>query len=94
MAATGYVFGMTGIEQNILTALIDLDESVKAMKTAVPKPNLVPLFTRLDELTHQLPRDADPNLLHYLHKKSYAKARLFLEGREAENQRGNCCHVI
>ena len=84
---------MTGIEQNILAALIDLDASVKAMKTAASKPDLVPLFTRLDELTGQLPRDADPNLLHYLHKKSYEKARLFLEGREAENQRGNCRHV-
>jgi hypothetical protein len=92
-APTGYSFGMTGIEQNILAALIDLDASVKGMKTAVSKPDLVPLFTRIDELTRQLPRDADPNLLHYLHKKSYEKARLFLEGREAENERGNCRHV-
>ncbi len=84
---------MTDIEQNILVALMDLDEAVKAMQTAGPKPKLVPLFTRIDELTRQLPREADPNLLHYLHKKSYEKARLFLEGREAENQRGNCRHV-
>ena len=90
---TGYSFGMTGIEQSILAALMDLDESVRAMKTALPKPNLVPLFARIDELTRQLPPEADPNLLHYLHKKSYAKARLFLEGREVENQRGNCRHV-
>jgi len=31
--------------------------------------------------------------LHYLHKKSYEKARLWLEGREAENKAGNCGHV-
>jgi hypothetical protein len=40
-----------------------------------------------------MPRDADPTLLHYLHKKSYEKARLFLQGRDAENQVGNCGHV-
>lgn len=84
---------MTGIEQNILAALVDLDTAVKAMKCAVPKPDLATVFTRIDVLTRQLPRDADPNLLHYLHKKSYEKARLLLKGREAENQRGNCRHV-
>jgi len=47
----------------------------------------------LDELTRKLPPNADPGLLHYLHKKSYEKARLFLEGRDAENQLGNCRHV-
>jgi hypothetical protein len=31
--------------------------------------------------------------LHYLRKKSYEKARLWLEGRDAENARGNCGHV-
>jgi hypothetical protein len=50
----------------------------------------MPLFARLDELTRALPRDTDPTLLHYLQKKSYQKARLFLEGRDAENQAGNC----
>jgi hypothetical protein len=48
------------------------------------------MFDRIDELARQLPRDADPTLLHYLHKKSYEKARLFLQGREGENARGNC----
>lgn len=90
---TGYSSAMTGIEQNILAALVELDTAVKAMKCAVPKTDLATIFTRIDELTRQLPRESDPNLLHYLHKKSYQKARLFLEGREAENQRGNCQHV-
>jgi len=44
-------------------------------------------------LTAQLPPQTDPQLLHYLHKKSYEKARLFLQGRDAENQFGNCRHV-
>ena len=81
---------MTDTERAILKALVDLDSAVKSMPTANPKPNLLPLFTRLDDLTRQLPKNASPDLLHYLHKKSYEKARLWLEGRDAENARGNC----
>ena len=81
------------VEKEILSALIRLDETVRSMPTANPKPSLLPLFTQLDELTRQLPRDTDPGLLHYLHKKSYEKARLWLQGRDAENQAGNCGHV-
>ena len=81
---------MTGTEQNVLQALLELERAVASMPTARPKPDLLSLFTRLDELTRQLPRETDPSLLHYLHKKSYEKARLFLQGREAENARGNC----
>jgi hypothetical protein len=81
------------ILKNILAALVELDNAVKAMPAANPKPDLLPLFARIDELTKQLPRDADPTLLHYLHKKSYEKARRFLQNRDAENQVGNCRHV-
>ena len=83
----------TPIETEILAALTELAEVVKAMPTANSKPNLMPLFTRLDGLTAQLPRQTDPVLLHYMHKKSYEKARLFLLGRDTENQTGNCRHV-
>ena len=81
------------IEKEILTALIQLDAAVKSMATANPKPNLLAMFAHLDALTVQLPRATDPTLLHYLHKKSYEKARLFLQGRDADNQLGNCRHV-
>jgi hypothetical protein len=81
------------LEHKLLNALIELENAVKAMPTANPKPSLLPLFNRLDELTNQMPQDTDPALLHYLHKKSYEKARLYLEGRDAENQAGNCRHV-
>ena len=80
-------------EKDILAALLQLENAVKSMPTANPKPNLLPLFARIDELTEQLPRGTDSTLLHYLHKKSYEKARLFLQGRDAENQIGNCRHV-
>jgi hypothetical protein len=80
------------IEKSLLDALLGLDNAVKMMPTANPKPSLLALFARIDELTKQLPRNADPALLHYLHKKSYEKARLFLQGRNMENQVGNCRH--
>jgi len=88
-----YEFGVTLIEENILAALLELERAVESMPRANPKPNLLPMFARLDELTGALPKDADPLLLHYLHKKSYQKARLFLQGQDAENQQGNCRHV-
>jgi hypothetical protein len=81
------------IEKELLVVLAQLADAVQAMPTANPKPNLLPVFVRLDELTAQLPRHTDPTLLHYMHKKSYEKARLFLQGRDAENQIGNCRHV-
>ena len=84
---------MTGIEQSLLQTLLDLESAIATMRTASPKPNLLPLFTRIDELTAQLPRGTPPDLLHYLHKKSYEKARLFLQDRDAENQAGNCRHT-
>ncbi len=81
------------VENQILEVLVELDEAVKAMPTAMPKPNLLPLFSRIEELTKELPATTAPVLLHYLHKKSYQKARLFLEGRDGENAAGNCRHV-
>lgn len=81
------------LEQQLFSALMQLDATVKTMATAIPKPNLLPIFTQIDELTQQLPRCTDPTLLHYLHKKSYEKARLYLQGCDAENQAGNCRHV-
>jgi len=81
------------LEKTLLNVLIELDHAVKSMPSANLKPNLLPLFERIDELTKQLPRDADPTLLHYLYKKSYEKARLFLQNRDEENQAGNCRHV-
>ena len=82
----------TPLEQEIAAALADLQAAVAALPGANPKPDLLPRFRHLDELTARLPRDTDPTLLHYLHKKSYQKAALFLAGREAENQAGNCRH--
>ena len=81
------------VESELRVSLSQLAETVKSLSAANPKPSLLPLFARLDELAKQLPSGTDPTLLHYLHKKSYEKARLFLQGRDAENQAGNCRHV-
>jgi len=83
----------TAIEQTLLNALVELEKAGNAVRTAKPKPNLPALFARIDELAKQLPHGAAPALRHYLQKKSYQKARLFLQGRDAENQIGNCRHV-
>jgi hypothetical protein len=83
---------MTDTERAILAALVELNEKAAQMRTANPKPNLMPIFVRLDELTGQLPPNTPGDLLHYLHKKSYEKALLFLQDRESENAKGSCRH--
>jgi len=83
---------MNETEIELLATLRDLEAKVAAMPTASPKPNLLPVFEKIDALTRALGPDADHSLLHYLHKKSYEKARLYLEGRDAENARGACRH--
>ncbi len=81
---------MSETEQAILNELNELDAAVKSMPTAGSKPNLLPIFQRLDLLASQLPKGAHPDLLHYLNRKSYEKARLLLEGRDPETARGTC----
>ena len=83
-----YSIRMSQTENEILQTLIELDQAVKAMPTAKPKPDLRPLFNRLDELANQLPPTTDPQLLHFLQRKSYEKARARLEGQPTE--RGAC----
>lgn len=81
---------MTKLEKNVLDSLTELEHTAKTMATVRPRPGLGAILARLDDLAGQLPPGTDANLLHYLHKKSYEKARLFLLGRQAENARGNC----
>ena len=83
---------MNEVERQILAALRELRGAVAGMATAKEKPNLAALFARIDALRGQLPKISDPNLLHYLHKQSYEKAELWLEGRDAENTVGSCRH--
>ena len=80
---------MTTIEQQLLDALLELEDTIGQVNIE-PKPDLMAIFNRLDELTTQMPKDTPPDLLHYLHKKSYQKARLFLQGQDPEQ--GACPH--
>ena len=66
---------LTEIEQRLLQALSDLEAASAALKTAQPKPDLVSLFARVDTLAAQLPPGTDPELRHFLQRKSYQKAR-------------------
>lgn len=76
---------MTLIEEQILDNLLALENAAAQMATASPKPNLLPIFSRLDELARQLPPGTDPELLHFLHRKSYQKARALLQQRQGGN---------
>lgn len=91
--AFGHAGLVTNAEAEILKELVRLDSTVAAMAGSGPRPSILPIVERVTELTRSLPTTTDPTLLHYLHKRSYEKARLFLQGRDAENAEGNCGHV-
>jgi hypothetical protein len=77
-------FAMNSTEQEILDNLLALEAAVAKMPTANPKPDLQPIFSRIDELARQLPHGTDPQLLHFLHRKSYQKACVHLRERQRE----------
>lgn len=62
----------------ILAALRRLDA------TASSRGDVLPVLRELDELCRALPADAPADLRHYLQRRSYEKARLFLEGQDPE----------
>ena len=69
------------VERQLLDALAELDNAIKAMPAIEGKPNFLLLFGRIDELAEQLPPDTDPQLRHFLQRKSYQKAKCLLEKR-------------
>lgn len=81
---------MSATEQEILRSLVKLENAVKEFRIANPKPDLQPMLARIDELTAQLPHDAAPELIHYLQRKSYEKARVWLEGSRGKASAGGC----
>lgn len=80
----------TEIESQLLAALRELEAVVASLKTANPKPDLAAYFARIDSLADKLPKGTDGELLHFLVKKSYQKARLRLEAGEGVAERGAC----
>ena len=83
-----HVWGMM-TEQNLIGAIKELESAVAAMNEE-SKPDLLPHFNRIDELTDELPPGTDRDLMHYLRNKSYEKARLCLEERQNEIEKGGC----
>jgi hypothetical protein len=73
-----------------------LARTLEEYLAAVPRqkepdaPDLLAIFARLDALEVEVDGTFPAQLRHYLHQKSYRKAHLYLQGREAENLRGNC----
>ncbi len=70
---------MSETEQTILLTLRSLETA------AAQRGNVVLLLSELDRLTRSLPPGSNADLLHYLHKRSYEKARLLLEGFDPES---------
>ena len=81
---------MTQLEQELHQALLDLDGAVKRMAATRTPVDLLPLFARIDELGAKLPAGTDPQLVHFIQRKSFEKATLWLEGRKADITRGVC----
>jgi len=81
---------MTQLEQQLHEALVTLDQAVKGIAATKQPVDLMPLLRRIDELGAQLPPDTDPQLAHFMKKRSFEKAILWLEGRHSEIGRGNC----
>lgn len=79
---------MTVTEQRLLEALLELEAAVANPATGGAVPALLPHFEKIDRLAAELPATGDPELRHFLARKSYAKARQRLEGRAAA--RGAC----
>ena len=81
---------MTDLETELLTILRKLDETARTSPAPGPRPDLPVALARIADLTRRLPAGTPPELLHFLHKRSLEKARLFLEGRDPEP--GACPH--
>ena len=70
------------IEQSLLATLLELEQAVEGISKVHAKPDLTAIFSKLDRLTDQL-TPADPQLLHFLRRKSYQKARQHLQEKLA-----------
>ncbi len=74
---------MNEVERELLGALVAL-ERIAGSGEPGPKPGLGEALARVESTARRLPVGSAPDLLHYLGKRSYEKARLFLEGRDPE----------
>jgi hypothetical protein len=76
-------------EHELLGCLRDLGVAVKRLSEGGTPPDFLEIFSRIDAVAARLPAGTDPQLLHYLKKKSYEKAQAYLEG-SSEIPAGSC----
>ena len=83
---------ITPKEETLARLARTLDEYLEAVpRQKEPNPpDLLAIFARLDALEAEMDTGYPAQLRHYLHQKSYRKAHLFLQDRDAENLRGQC----
>lgn len=81
-------FGYTRRMNHLEAELAEVLDALEAAARDPQRPSLQPLFERIDRLAAQLPPQADPELRHFLQRKSYTKARERLHGRAVK--RGSC----
>jgi hypothetical protein len=80
---------MNTAERELMEALVGFERLVGSGVPG-PKPGLGEALARIDAASRRLPVGTPPDLLHYLGKRSYEKARLWLEGKDPEQ--GVCPH--
>lgn len=73
-----------------LTRMLDEYLAAVPRQKEPDAPDLMEIFAQLDKLEAELDSSYSPQLRHYMHQKSYRKAHLYLQDRDAENLRGNC----
>lgn len=78
---------MTRHEETLARLAQTLDDYLDAVpRQKEPNPpDLMALFVRLEAHEAELDGSYPAQLRHYMHQKSYRKAHLYLQGREAEN---------
>jgi hypothetical protein len=74
---------MNAVEHELLEALVRL-ERVVGTGAPGPKPGLAEALQGIQDTARRLPPGTSGELLHYLGKRSYEKARLWLEGKDPE----------
>lgn len=74
-------WSMTENEKALHAALVELEAAAKPAPEGSTRPDLMILLARIDQLTVELPPETDRELLHFLHRKSYEKARQWLDAR-------------
>jgi hypothetical protein len=77
---------MTELERALLDALKELESALAADRGGVVRSDVGAALRRIDTLSAQLPDSADPELKHFLQRKSYEKARMRLQELEGGGQ--------